>query len=116
MQEQTVAHCWVLALTLTCNQETVLLVHTSSGSKPTVTIGESSNQTQKKHWYGWVTGHGHKDTWLQLPGAAHRSTTRFTPTGKTGKGDIFHQIAIVCCGLLQLQHTAREGEQAGKSS
>jgi hypothetical protein len=71
--------CDTQALTLTCNQKTVLLVHTGSGSKPASGNRESSNQLGKKHWYGWVTEHEHKDTWLQLPGAAHRSTTCFTP-------------------------------------
>jgi hypothetical protein len=53
-----------LALTLTCNQEIVLLVHTGSGSKPTVTIGESSNQTKKKTL---VLGKG-----TRIPGSSFR--------------------------------------------
>lgn len=82
-----------LAHILTCNQETVLLVHTGSGSKPTSANSESSNQTLKL-WCGgatWV----HTDTWLQLPGAAHRSTTRFTPNNFLKKKVFVHQLATV---------------------
>ena len=68
--KQRVAHI------LTWNQGTVLLVHTGSGSKPTSANSKWSNQT-KKLWYGWATGHGHKEGYLA---PASRSSTQINHT------------------------------------
>jgi hypothetical protein len=65
-----------LTVILTCNQVIALLVHRGSGSKPASGSSNIKNQTSKTRKSG---ADGQKDTWLQLPGAAHRSTTRFTP-------------------------------------
>jgi hypothetical protein len=80
-----------------------LLEHTNCGSTPASALAVSNEANS----VSIDVQLGNSNTWLQLPGAAQRSTTRFTPAHMNTKAQTPRQFDVVY-NASQWQ----EGEQA----